>query len=365
MSFLSHGMAIQSLATAVPPHELPQVEALRIAQQICCATESQRQLIKVLYRRAGVETRYSAVPCQRALQWFQDPSQAGRATGPTTAERMELYRQHAGPLALCAARGSLAVASDVAGRLRHLVTVSCTGFQAPSIDLELISGLGLRPTTERTHVGFMGCHGAINGLRVAKAVAQSQPAAAVLLCAVELCTLHYHYPWDPEMLVGNAIFGDGAAALVGVAATENTDPALWRVVATGSCLLPDSRDAMSWDIGDHGYSMRLSSRVPDLIGQHLRPWLAAWLDEAGVALADIASWGIHPGGPRILTAASEALELPQTATAMSRDILRRYGNMSSPTVLFILKQLIEQQAPRPCVLLAFGPGLVAEAALLM
>jgi predicted naringenin-chalcone synthase len=188
---------------------------------------------------------------------------------------------------------------------------------------------------------------------------------AVLMCAVELCSLHYFYAWDPEMLVGNAIFGDGAAALIGEPATDATDPALWRVVATGSCLVPESEQAMSWSVGDHGFTMRLSPRVPDLIRRHVRPWLMAWLDEAGLALGQIASWGIHPGGPRIITAAAEALDLPPAATEVSRDILRRYGNMSSPTVLFILEQFIQQNAPRPCVLLAFGPGLVAEAALLL
>ncbi|MCC6383457.1 MAG: type III polyketide synthase, partial [Dehalococcoidia bacterium] len=339
-------MAIRSLATAIPANELPQAEAVRMAQRICCSSEEQRQLVKVLYRRAGVEKRYTAVPAARAFDWFPDSTQAGRSHGPTTAERMEEYQQHAGPLALRAARSALSAASDSAARLRHLVTVSCTGFQAPGADLELASQLPLRSTIERTHVGFMGCHGAINGLRVARALALSQPSSAVLMCAVELCSLHYHYAWNPEMMVGNAIFGDGAAALVAEAVTDAADPA-WQVANTGSCLLPDSADAMSWSVGDHGFEMRLSPRVPDLIRQHLRPWLTAWLDESGMAQSDVASWGIHPGGPRIITAAGEALDLPPTATELSRDVLRRYGNMSSPTVLFMLQELIQQNAPRP------------------
>src|SRR2546423_538554 len=125
--------------------------------------------------------------------------------------------------------------------LTHLVTVSCTGFSAPGVDVELIKELGLSRTIERTHVGFMGCHGALNGLRVARAYADAQPGARVLLCAVELCSLHYHYAYNPQRVVANALFGDGAAAVVGGDAA-----AAWSVTASGSCLIPGSADAMTW-----------------------------------------------------------------------------------------------------------------------
>ena len=121
---------------------------------------------------------------------------------------------------------------------------------------------------------------------------------------------------------------------------------------------------MSWLIGDYGFEMTLSSRVPELLGRHLRPWLEGWLAENGVPLAEIASWAIHPGGPRILTAIEKALDLPRAATAVSREVLAQYGNLSSPTVLFLIDRLRTRAAPRPCVALGFGPGLVAEALLL-
>jgi predicted naringenin-chalcone synthase len=129
-------------------------------------------------------------------------------------------------------------------------------------------------------------------------------------------------------------------------------------------LLPDSEDAMTWTIGDEGFGMTLSARVPALIGEHLGPWLTRWLAGRGLTLADIRSWAVHPGGPRVLDAVEEALALPAGATDVSRQVLAEHGNMSSPTVLFILERLARQGAPRPCVSLAFGPGLVAEAALL-
>jgi predicted naringenin-chalcone synthase len=185
----------------------------------------------------------------------------------------------------------------------------------------------------------------------------------VLLCAVELCSLHCLYHWDTEMVIGYALFADGAAALVGGPAASARSSA-WQVTASGSCVFPDSADLMTWTIGDHGFIMKLSRRVPGLIATHLRPWLTGWLDRHGLSLPEIGSWAVHPGGPKILGAVEEALTLPPSALDHSRAVLAEKGNMSSPTVLFILDRLRQQGAARPCVALGFGPGLTVEAALL-
>ena len=282
------------------------------------------------------------------------PTDANDGVGPSTAERMAIYASEAGPLALRAASEALTESGFAADSITHLVTVSCTGFAAPGIDFALMTGLGLRPTVARTHVGFMGCHGALNGLRVANAFATTDPGARVLVCAAELCSLHYYYGNAADKLIANAIFADGAAAVVGTAGAGD-----WALVASGSCLIPDS----AWTVGDRGFEMTLSRRVPGKIAAHLRPWLESWLAEHGLALADVGSWAVHPGGPKIVSAVEEALALTPEALAPSRAVFRDYGNMSSPTVLFILKRLRGSNAPRPCVALGFGPGLVAEAAL--
>jgi alkylresorcinol/alkylpyrone synthase len=209
----------------------------------------------------------------------------------------------------------------------------------------------------------MGCHGALNGLRVARAFVEADPSARVAVCATELCSLHYHFGWDPQKMVANALFGDGSAVVIGAAhdvAPNNS----WQVLANGSCVLPDSVDAMSWSVGDHGFEMSLSKQVPRLIREHLRPWLSRWLAGQGIAVEQVASWAIHPGGPRILEAVEEGLSLTPTQTDVAREVFADYGNMSSPTVLFILERLIRQNAPIPCVALGFGPGMAAEAALL-
>jgi predicted naringenin-chalcone synthase len=335
---------------------------------VICRSEQEARLLGALYRKAGVERRYTALPHRIARNWLPEgfhalpKSEQPTLSGPTTGERMAYYAEHAPPLALQAAERALESASVRPAEITHVVTVSCTGFDAPGIDVALLKALQLRPTTERVQVGFMGCHGAINGLRTARAIALSDPAATVLLCAVELCSLHYRFQWDPKRIVANALFGDGAAAVVGHGRGDDVSDA-WRVGATGSCLIPESDDAMSWRIGDFGFEMTLEASVPELIRRHLRPWLSEWLARQGQSLESIASWAIHPGGPRILGAIEESLGLTREATAVSREILAQHGNMSSPTVLFIVDRLRQMAAPRPCVALGFGPGMFADAAL--
>lgn len=363
-------LAIASIGTAVPQTVIDQRDGLGLARSLACPTDEQDTWLPGMYAGTGIDSRHVSLD-EQVIRDVIDrtnlsgsvyvPTGATDDRGPTTGQRIEHYTRLAPPLARAAASEALAKWGRPACEITHLVTVSCTGFLAPGIDHALVDGLRLRRTVERTHVGFMGCHGALNGLRVARAFA-SDRRARVLLCAVELCSLHYHYTWNPQKMVANAIFADGAAALVGL--PEEVAPAdAWKVVASGSCYLPDSAGAMTWTIGDHGFEMTLAKNVPSLISRHLRPWLTEWLGGEGLSLSDVRSWAIHPGGPRILEAAEQALGLTDRDTAISREVFARYGNMSSPTVLFVVRRMMEV-AERPCVCLGFGPGLVAEAALL-
>jgi len=355
---------ILGLGTALPPHRLDQTEAALLGAEVCCRTDQQARLLAVLYRNSGVETRHTVLPAATAFDYASGGA-GDNGRGPSTAERMRLYAEHAPPLARAAATAALDEAAIAPADVTHLVTVSCTGFAAPGVDIALIGDLGLSPAVERIQVGYMGCHGAINGLRVAGALAAADSSARILLCAVELSSLHYQFLWDPETCIGNALFADGAAAIVGAGTSgpsANGEPA-WSLTATGSCLLPDSLDAMTWRIGDFGFEMTLTSRVPQLIAAHLRPWLVEWLARHGLTLDEIGIWAVHPGGPRIVAAAEEALGLPATAVAVSYEVLAEHGNMSSPTVLFVIDRLRRRRAPLPCLALAFGPGLTAEVAL--
>jgi alpha-pyrone synthase len=363
-------LAILGLGTAVPALAITKEEGIRIAETICQPTEEQAVRLRTMYDHTGIERRHLAFPHQALVDLLQQtrvsrsvflPCEAGER-GPTTGQRMRHYAENAAPLALQAAGEALTRSGLVPGEVTHLVTVSCTGFWSPGIDFELITGLGLPPGTQRTHVGFMGCHGALNALRVARAFTSADPEACVLLCAVELCGAHFHYGWDAEKAITNALFADGAAAAIGVSAGRAPAGA-WRVAADGCCLLPDSREDMGWTIGDHGFEMTLSRRVPTLIVRYLRPWVERWLGENGLGTGDVGSWAVHPGGPRILEGVEEALGLPRQATAVAHEVFATHGNMSSPTVLFILDRLQQRRAARPCVALAFGPGVTAEAAL--
>lgn len=352
---------IWGVGTAVPAELVQQDEALQMTADLVCRDESQARFLRVLFRSSGVEQRHTVLPWRIGYEWKQDPGQNQAGGGPSTGERMALYHQFAPPLAEASARNALHDAGIEARQITHLVTVSCTGFSAPGVDLSLFESLALCPTVQRVHVGYMGCHAAINGLRVAHAFADADPNAVVLLCAVEICSLHYRLNWDAEGVKGNALFADGSASLViGGSAQER---ACWTIRATGSCVLPDSRDEMSWNIGDHGFEMRLTGRVPGLIQAHVRDWLSAWLNQCGYSLEEIGGWAVHPGGPKIINAVEKALGLPADACEPSREILRNFGNMSSPTVLFLFEKLCKQ-VDQPIVMLAFGPGLTAEAALL-
>jgi predicted naringenin-chalcone synthase len=456
MSFVIHG-----LGTAHPPAALTPDDGLALARHMAGPDVRTSDWLGPIYANSGARSRFQVIGgavVRDILNGTTEsgspflPTAANEGVGPTTAERMAIYAEEAGPLAVRAAAAALAESGFAAESITHLITVSCTGFVAPGVDFALICELGLPPTVARTHVGFMGCHGALNGLRVAHAFARADPAARVLVCAVELCSLHYYYGSAADKLIANAIFADGAAAVVGCGSAERPTPqpppcregvnsgkpswdlpdgtelrrsssplpagtgvggvgptdaargssaeseeatpeftpslqgggwgvgffgagraglpdpaesrsSPWSLAASGSCLVPGSAAQMGWTVGDHGFEMTLSRRVPGLIAAHLRPWLESWLRAAGLALADVKSWAVHPGGPKIVSAVEESLQLSADALAPSRSVFADYGNMSSPTVLFIVQRLRERNAPRPCVALGFGPGLVAEAAL--
>jgi predicted naringenin-chalcone synthase len=276
---------------------------------------------------------------------------------------MRRYEEGAIDLATSAATAALSEAGALPKEIAHLVTVSCTGFSAPGIDLKLVDKLGLPRCVSRTHVGFMGCHGALNGLRAAVALSRTRPSGKVLMCCIELCTLHHQYSSDRQQIVANALFGDGAAAVVG----ETTAVGLqhWRVADQFSYIVPDTSELMSWRIGDNGFEMSLSPQVPGVIKAYLRPWMTEQLARHSLSIQDVRSWAIHPGGPRILTASADSLAIDHSYLEPSRLVLEQFGNMSSPTVLFILQALRREGSRLPCVALAFGPGLTIEAALIV
>lgn len=359
---------ITGLGTALPYESISQRDAARLAVELAGAGSPNAPAIQALYRKAGIKKRYSTVidsstNGQPATQSFYPLAAGDVDRGPTTSHRMARYEASALELAARAAGNAIRENGTSSDEITDLVTVSCTGFSAPGVDIGLIERLGLNTGVSRTHLGFMGCHGALNGLRVAAALGQKSVGSRVLLCCVELCSIHHQYSRNPQHIVANALFSDGAAAVVGGYSSNSSTPR-WRLADQRSEVVPGSTDLMGWRIGDHGFEMQLSPHVPMAIRNLLRPWLAEWLQKNSLRIDDIRSWAIHPGGPRVLTACQDALGLADADLAASRQVLEDYGNMSSPTILFILQTLRQRQDSLPCVVLAFGPGLTMEAALL-
>lgn len=357
-------MQVYGIGTAVPPHHVEQMDSAAIARRCVDVPPERIRVFDEIYRRSGVKKRHSVV--LDASEGPLDARQKFYSDHPTTSRRMALYEAHAADLALTSARQAFEKTGMAPSAITHIVSVSCTGFHSPGFDIALIKGLHLSANVARTHIGFMGCQGAMNALRVAQGFVASDPSATVLLCATELCSLHQYAQWDTEKIVANALFADGSASVLLGARQESRDTnGLLRMIGSGATLIANSTDAMSWKIADHGFEMTLSSAVPQLIGSTIRPWIETWLARFGLDLGSIRTWAVHPGGPRILTAFAEAVEIPKSALDRSFEILANYGNMSSATILFILKSIMESR-PEPGYLMAvaFGPGLTVEAALL-
>lgn len=354
---------IRGLGAATPPGSFAQETAIPLAAARCCRNERERVWLERIYRAAGVQRRGSVLLDRdddvASVEAFYPKRRSAEDRGPTTGARLVRYEREAGKLAARACMSALGDAAIEASRITHLVTVSCTGLFSPGLDAELIAQLGLPRNVGRLNLGFMGCHGALNGLRAANALARSAPDARVLLCCVELCSLHFCYGWNPSQVVANALFADGAAAAILSPADADGLP----LQDTASLLTHDSADAMTWRIGDHGFEMGLTLEVPKRIRASLKEWLEPWLASHDLAISDIAHWAIHPGGPEIIQAALDSLGLPAEAGRHSRAVLAEHGNMSSPTVLFILQRMRAEGITGPIVALGFGPGLMFEAAL--
>ena len=327
-----------------------------------------KRMVEMIYERTGIDTRYSI-----SGDFLKDDGELfhtlpdGTINSPTTGQRNALYAKASHELAVKLARKTLAECPQFnKEQITHVVFASCTGFANPGPDYHIIRDLGLNESVERYTIGFMGCYAAFPALRMAAQFCEANPDAVVLVMCLEFCTLHLQVSDKPESIVANALFADGAAAAIMSARKPIDDRPYYRVQGFHSALVPSSEAHMAWDIGDNGFNMTLSAYVCDLIGSNIREMLGGILAKRQMQLSDIDEWAVHPGGRAILDQVEQHLTLPSEALEMSRSVLRDYGNMSSPTVMFVLKGMLEEaetDRATTCAI-AFGPGLTVETAVL-
>lgn len=358
---------IHHVATGNPPHRYDNA-VIRDRMKRWIPGARAARLIDMVYRRSGIETRHSATGdfARDDGELFRLDAE-GRFVSPPTGRRNAAYGPAARVLAADVARRAIAGSPGLRPeQVTHVVFATCTGFVNPGPDYHIIRELGLRPDVQRYTVGFMGCYAAFPALRMAADICEADSSAVVLVVCLELCTLHVQVGDDPESITSNSLFADGAAATVVSSRPPGDGRPFYRIKGFRSALVPSSEEHMAWTVGDHGFDMVLSSYVPDLIGKNVRGMLDDALGSHGLAAAQVGEWAVHPGGRAILDEVQSAMGLPADALEASRNVLRDYGNMSSPTVLFVLKRLMERPAPRPVTTcaVAFGPGLTVETAVL-
>jgi alpha-pyrone synthase len=334
---------INRIGAAVPPHDIHQA-FLQFAEWVLREDSRRVFLFRRMAERAEIDHRYS---CLADPEGFY----LGGGAFPDTSARMRAFEAHAPELA-AAAVDQLDLGHD-RDRITHLLITSCTGFSAPGLDLDLVERCGLRSSVERTIIGFMGCYAAIPALKLARHIIRSAPTARVLVLNLELCTLHLRETTDLDKILCFLLFADGCSA-----ALVTSDPHGIALDSFQALLVPGTRGQITWNIRNFGFDMVLSGLVPATIERALRDHATEIL---GAPVTDIDLWAVHPGGRSVLDAVQRAFSLAPAALSASRDILRRYGNMSSATVMFVLDKLLrsDSRGSAGCAM-SFGPGLVAE-----
>lgn len=359
---------ITALGTAVPKYKSNQMDIAKFMVKAHNFINGQEQKLFSLYQATAIESRYSVVPdFADASEHRLFPDSQNLEPFPTTRDRMAIYKREALSLSKAAALSCLEkIEKFDQSSITHLITISCTGMYAPGLDIDLIRTLGLEPTVKRTSVNFMGCYAAMNGLKLADAICRADRHAKVLMIAVELCTIHFQKAFTEDNLFANALFADGAAAvLIEGEPGRGISLSMEKFVCT---LDDNSADDMAWAIGDFGFEMKLSAYVPTVIKTGIKQLTSTLLREVNGYSNPVDYFAIHPGGKKIVDVIETELGLKPEDTQYSRAVLKEFGNMSSATVLFVLYRiwnaLISTDRDKRILSFAFGPGLTLEGALL-
>lgn len=331
-------------------------------QQVYAQDETENRKLRYLYRHSGIDTRYSVIrDYSRPLpEWKFYPQSENLEPFPSLEQRMNWFNRYAAPLSVDAIRDCLDGKFHPQD-ITHLITVSCTGMSAPGLDLQVMELMDLPKNIYRTSVNFMGCYAAIHALKLADAICKTDAAAKVMIVCTELCTLHFQREATQDNIASSLLFGDGSAAAL-VAGGKETRSGL-QLDNFYAEVVTKGRKDMAWELSSTGFLMTLSSYIPELLEEDFEPLVERALKQAGIQKQNIAYWCIHPGGKRILEAIHKSLGLHNGELATSYEVLKKYGNMSSPTILFVLKDIMQAatvKGNQKIFAAAFGPGLTME-----
>ena len=351
---------IISIGTAVPDHKHEQEDILHFMQKAFGLNNDEKRKLAFLYHHSNIKTRYSVIPDfgQPDADWSFIPKDQS-APFPLLDRRMELYAEHALPLSVNAINDCIN-GYIKPSQITHLITVSCTGMSAPGLDLQVVEAMQLSANVNRTSVNFMGCYAAIHALKMAKMICDTQDDANVVIVATELCTLHFQKEFTLDNAASSLLFADGSAAIL-VSSKAKSTHAL-SLQSFYSQVAIKGKNDMSWHISNKGFIMSLSAYIPQLIEEDISALVENALANAQLTTGDITHWCIHPGGKKILEVIQKQMHLCDCQLAYSREILSNYGNMSSASVLFVLKSMMEKKSDAPANVfgVAFGPGLTME-----
>lgn len=355
---------LHAITTVVPDTVYLQAEAGERMKRQYSEDRKLERLVHRIYSQSGIEKRYSVVKdfvLGAPEGPFYDPAN-NILKMPSTKVRNEIYTEEAKKLFVCAAQKVLRTSAFEAKDITHVVTVSCTGFFAPGPDFYVVKALGLPATTHRYHVGFMGCFAAFPALKMAQAFCEADPDAVVLVISLELCSLHLQHSNNIDTILAASVFADGGAAVI-VSSKEPKGAAL-RADTFATAITPTGEEDMAWTVGDTGFDIVLSTYVPSILESNISSTVEPLLAQASLCKKDITHWAVHPGGRAIIDKVRDGLAIDEAQVEIPRAVLRDYGNMSSATILFVLKELLESaKEDEKIYAMAFGPGLTVESGL--
>lgn len=358
---------ITSIGIAVPPYRFDQESIAAFMEKSMQLDYANGRKLKTIFNHSGIQSRHSVLQDYGKESDFSFyPNTKDFEPFPSTEKRLLEYRKHALPLSVQAIENCLLMSTSTLQDVTHLIVVSCTGMYAPGLDIDLVKTLGLREDVQRTCINFMGCYAAFNALKTANAICLSETKAVVLIVCVELCTLHFQKEDTEDNMLANALFADGASAMLIKPSADSG----WNfsLDAFHNALAFNGKEHMAWSVGNLGFEMKLSTYVPDVIRTGIKKLTSSLLAKVGTTINQVSFFAIHPGGKKILEVIEQELGITREQNRPAYTVLNTHGNMSSATVVFVLRHILDQlqqgDENKSVLSFAFGPGLTLESMLL-